>query len=516
MSARSCLRKYRRGKTGFMRRAAAGVALVLLGSMTTIVDPATGNAEPACTSEQPDEASASAMAVRCNQQVEVVSGRTESSQVFAQPSGTFSWESATVPTRVHEDDGSWVPVDTNLKPDTDGRLTPTASTADVSFSDGGTGPLVDLISGTHHFTVSWPDGSLPAPTVSGDSAIYAEVLPGVDLRVTATADGFRHDVVVKTPEAAANPAVKTVKYVLGGDAVASETALGGVSASAGGRVMAVAGGAVMWDSGSTSSAALAGSVKPALAGPGDGAQQADVDTQIVGSELQLTPDPALLSDPNAVYPLVVDPAYSTGMSSWAYANNTNSDWGVDDAWVGVNPADYGGDGRLYRSFFRFPTTSGSVSIKGKYIESAKVTMNLHHSYSCTATPVSAYRTSAITGWPRSKWSSMVLQKYLDTASGHANKDACPQPDTSMQFTGNLRSDLQYGVSHNWVSYTVGLVANDSSHTGETIADRWKTFTPSDAKLIVDYDSYPGRPGSCPPPGWRAARGGCRWARRRRR
>ena len=35
--------------------------------------------------------------------------------------------------------------------------------------------------------------------------MYAEVLPGVDLRLTATTEGYREVLVVKSAEAAANP-----------------------------------------------------------------------------------------------------------------------------------------------------------------------------------------------------------------------------------------------------------------------------------------------------------------------
>ncbi|MFM9662815.1 hypothetical protein, partial [Streptomyces scabiei] len=54
------------------------------------------------------------------------------------------------------------------------------------------------------FALTWPYGKLPAPSVDGDTATYAEVLPGVDLTVRAEADGFGHLIVVKTPEAAAD------------------------------------------------------------------------------------------------------------------------------------------------------------------------------------------------------------------------------------------------------------------------------------------------------------------------
>ncbi|MFD0479756.1 hypothetical protein ACFQ0B_75140 [Nonomuraea thailandensis] len=46
-------------------------------------------------------------------------------------------------------------------------------------------------------------GALPKPTLSGDTATYPEVMPGVDLQVTADVDGFSHLLVVKSRAAAA-------------------------------------------------------------------------------------------------------------------------------------------------------------------------------------------------------------------------------------------------------------------------------------------------------------------------
>jgi hypothetical protein len=46
--------------------------------------------------------------------------------------------------------------------------------------------------------------------LSGDSATYAEVFPDVDLVVRARSAGFQQVLVVKTPEAAANPALQEI------------------------------------------------------------------------------------------------------------------------------------------------------------------------------------------------------------------------------------------------------------------------------------------------------------------
>lgn len=53
--------------------------------------------------------------------------------------------------------------------------------------------------------MTWP-GTLPAPTLSGNTATYA-VRTGVDLKVTVTPEGVSQQVVIKDRAAAADPAL---------------------------------------------------------------------------------------------------------------------------------------------------------------------------------------------------------------------------------------------------------------------------------------------------------------------
>jgi hypothetical protein len=43
--------------------------------------------------------------------------------------------------------------------------------------------MASLVHDGHRMTVTWPGRPLPPPSISGDSATYAEVLPGADLVV---------------------------------------------------------------------------------------------------------------------------------------------------------------------------------------------------------------------------------------------------------------------------------------------------------------------------------------------
>lgn len=60
--------------------------------------------------------------------------------------------------------------------------------------------MVSLEQGQRTLSVRWPDG-LPQPSLDGATATYAEVLPGVDLQLTAMPDGYREVLRVKSAEA---------------------------------------------------------------------------------------------------------------------------------------------------------------------------------------------------------------------------------------------------------------------------------------------------------------------------
>jgi hypothetical protein len=105
-------------------------------------------------------------------------------------------------------DGRWVPVSATLHRVDDGYA-PAATPSGLVLSGGGRGPLaVMTTSGGRRLTLSVPF-ALPAPAVSGATATYRNVLPGVDLQVAATSQGGLTDsLVIKNADAAKNPAVR--------------------------------------------------------------------------------------------------------------------------------------------------------------------------------------------------------------------------------------------------------------------------------------------------------------------
>lgn len=126
------------------------VLAVVAGGSLMVAPPSYAATAPVTSAvTAPDEASAQRLAERTDSRVEVTSQRTEYSQMFAEPTGNFTYESAVVPQRVHRADGSWADVDLTLVAGGDGLIRPRVSVADVRFSDGGSGPLVTLAGGGH-------------------------------------------------------------------------------------------------------------------------------------------------------------------------------------------------------------------------------------------------------------------------------------------------------------------------------------------------------------------------------
>lgn len=207
------------------------------------------------------EARASALAARTGERVGVGAATTESTQVFANPDGSFTEEMNAAPVRAQRDDGTWAAIDTTLVRDADGSVRARNTTADLTFSGGGTGKgLVTLADDGHELSLGWPT-ALPAPRLEGATATYADVLPDVDLRLTALSTGYTSVLVVRTAEAAKNPALDGIRMSVAGDGLdVTPTKDGGFVARDGdGTPVFQSPAGRMWDSaGDTADAVTAG------------------------------------------------------------------------------------------------------------------------------------------------------------------------------------------------------------------------------------------------------------------
>ncbi|MFC1432233.1 ricin-type beta-trefoil lectin domain protein [Streptacidiphilus sp. N1-3] len=239
---------------------------------------------------------------------------TDHSTTVANPDGTFTATEAFSPQRTKVN-GSWAPIDTTLVRTANGSWAPRAAVAKIALSPGGNTPLATVTVGTRTLTLTWPLGPLPAPRIQGDHATYPGLLPGVDLRVSADAEGVREVLVVADRQAAANPALTALTFGVTGTGLTVAQSGGGITAIDPTTHQAVftSPPPSMWDSGSTGTT---GAADPADA-PGLGARTAPMPLRVAHGKAVISPNQALLRDRHAVWPMYLDP--QVGMGTLHYA-----------------------------------------------------------------------------------------------------------------------------------------------------------------------------------------------------
>lgn len=292
------------------------------------------------------------------------------------PDGTMKLESSTLPVRVKAG-GLWRSIDTTLVSGPDGLLVPTASAASVAFSGGGSDLLAKVQTSTGKWVdETWPLGALPKPVVRGASATYADVLPGVDLRLTSTAGGMSEILVVKNRAAAANPALQTLQLGIEGASVSLDNARSVTAAAADGST-AVSSSPTWWDS----------SVKGSSAdGPaGDGGAH-PVEHTATGSRVSLNVG-AAAQTPSVTYPVFIDPDWSVGVQAYwftdrAYPNQSY----LNGQYAGGIQSVGNGGGYLSRAFWQF----GTSPINGKHILGAQFSVTELWSNTCSGRDIQAW------------------------------------------------------------------------------------------------------------------------------
>ncbi|MEU1782135.1 LamG domain-containing protein [Streptomyces abikoensis] len=446
-----------------------------------------------------------AQAKRSGRTVEVMSQRSESSDVFAKPDGTFEVREYLHPIRTRVD-GQWKAIDTTLIQTADGAVAPKAAAVGLRLSGGGDAPLVRMGRAGRQLGLSW-SGRLPAPRLDGDTATYPDVLPDVDLKVSAKPDGFTHLFVVKSAKAAANPELDRLRMKVATEGMEiRQTPSGGAEAvdkGSGGAVFE-APSPMMWDSGHQPEAAsatnksqqsLMSSSKAAEAIRG-GRAAADEAGKLGrvglavppgGSELVLTPDKKVLTGPGTVYPVFIDPHwYSPKASAWTMVSKYWADtpqWkfnGDSDAGMGYCDWNHCNPGDTKRLIYEVPTGR----FAGKSILSAEFVVRETWSASCSAKGVQLWLTRGIsssTTWNSSNSSGFWAEK-LDEGSFAHGYEGCAADDAEF----NVRAAVQKAADHSWNDITVGLRASDEDDTYA-----WKRFSDK-AYLRVNYNQPPGQ------------------------
>nr|WP_254077084.1 LamG-like jellyroll fold domain-containing protein [Streptomyces pacificus] len=468
-----------------------------------------------------------AEAQESGKRVEVTGERSERTTVFANPDGfTFTLEESAVPVRVPTAGGGWQAPDATLEIRGDGTVVPKAAAVEMEFSGGGANePLVKISDQGRSLQMGWP-GKLPKPELDGDSAVYAEVLPGVDLRVTGSVEGFRHVLVVKSPEAAAQEELKQIDYSLKATGLSLlQGKAGNLTAidDDGNRVFR-APPAQMWDSAGTASgvqpmslatsaldAADAEGSDPAEVGassaegaePDAGDTVTTMDVKVSDDALSVIPDAEMLTKTEAsAFPLYIDPTVtwgesertllrSDGYESYGWGNGADGlgkGMGKCGTWNGY----YCGPGYVQRLYFEF----SPASLKGKHVLDATFRVTEPWAFQCDPRWVDLVRTNNIsssTTWSsRPKHLDLMVDRYVSAGRGSlCDPDS---PDAPIEFNDNpnetnenLTPTVRNFAAGKFSRLTLMLKAHDESDTSA-----WKRFR-NDAVLSVDFVGLPAKP-----------------------
>ncbi len=428
-----------------------------------------------------------ALAAATGEPVEIPGDRTATDTVYALPDGTYSREIAATPVRVATDDG-WKAVDLDLKRNADGSISPKVAPGNIEFSGGGDTNLSSISIESTRTNTDWLD-ELPEPTLDGPTATYADVFPGVDLKMSATDGGITQVLVVRDAAAASNPDLDELSLptsVEGGELTSSH---GGLAVEDRfGREVGSAPAPLMWDSsgkvvtddnvpaGDTSEVA----VEQRVEGPATGDEIATIPLEVADDSITLTPGDADLDSPTVDYPLYIDPMTAPSKTAWSmvFKENSSSEfykW-TDSYGQGVGYQNYDGVSTK-RLFWKF----GTSGVAGAKISSAYFKTQVTHGSTCDNTGVKIYRTGSIsssTNWGNQpSWTD-----YLSTVT----VDPCP---VGKEPEWPVTAGIQYSADHSSSSITLGLRA-----TSETNPRAWKRFSYK-ATLVIYYSKYPSTPAS---------------------
>ncbi len=406
--------------------------------------------------------------------------------------------------------GAWREVDLTMAAVPDGTVAPKGHPAGLSLA-GATKAAGGTAKGTNEtdlaatkqgkakrkqdrdVTLGWAGGKLGTPVLSGTTATYKSVKPGVDLLVDARRDGYETNLVINTPSALAalTADAKDGTFAWGipvktKGLTARAEKNGGVSfVDVDGQVASFVAAPVAWDD----------AVDPKSGNRVNEAPVAMTVTQKGNGKavLTLTPDQDWLTSGDRKFPITIDPTYASG--SMTTASDTYVSSAYPTASYGssteLRVGTYNGGGDKYRSFLKFDFSG----YKNLDVVSASLSLYEFYSYSCTKTPFSVYSSAATDSSTTWNTQPSVGSQYgsLSVAKGYSS--SCAGGRVSVPITGLVDAWSNNAYSTGWLR----LSASESDSSG------WKKFysVNSSQNPYLSF-TYNRKPNAASPPTMEAA------------
>jgi hypothetical protein len=338
--------------------------------------------------------------------------------------------------------------------------------------------------GSNSVALDWVE-ELPTPTLDGDQATYADVLPDVDLVLTVGVEGFTQVLVVHTPEAAASPELAELELprdTTGVRVVADEHGNLEALGEEGGQSVFTAQAPAMWDSTGQDEA----SGEDPLLAPTTGARTAPVETELKVDSIRLVPHQGMLTDETTEYPIYIDPSVSASRPNWAYVdraypNQKYFNNKIDSVGVGRYSDPTGTYTR--RAFFQF-SVPARIKQDTTTIHAATMRAEVAWASTCNSNSyVQLHRTDRFDS--STTWNNQpTARTLLDTQNLRGGWATCP---TSSGVEFDATAAYRWGANNNQSYVYLRLKERD-----ESANSAWRRI---DVKgkppvLVVDYNNKP--------------------------
>ena len=487
-----------------------GVPTAAVAAPVAMVVPIAAQPPAPSTFTAADAVSARVAARAKDHRIEVLSELTPTSTTWANPDGSFTTDSSGTPIRVADKASKtgWDDIDYTLEVKPDGTVGPKVDSVAVSLSGKAT---ADQVAKSGVVSIAGPSsseiafgwkGALPTPTLTGDTATYADVAPNLDLVVKMTATGFEQYFVLK-----AAPTADELSLVLpltNKGLTPSQAADGTISfKDAKKRTRGTIPAAFMWDSRVDPASGLPAhetkvgvsvgvpAAAPPAAGAAAGAATPNasaaatvppvISSSATGNVLTLTPPASFFTDPNVQYPVTIDPSTTTSYGGDTFVRSdfpTTTYSNSTEIQVGT----YNGGASVARTIVNV-TATGWVN---QDVTAATLKLWEFHSYNCTASTMNVYPAASV-ATSATDWNNQPSgPSTVDSVSAaHGYSSSCAAAWVSV----NVKDVVKYLAAQGATNTAMRLRASETADGG------WKRFNSNNATsnkptLSVTYNRYP--------------------------